>query len=78
MFSLEQSLPKRRIVVLQKYSFSKHAKHSAYGGVKAVDVGGQPMVRHNLRDGGPLTASEIKSSTLQTNTERAVFEKLHS
>ncbi len=39
--------------------------HSAYGGVKAIDVGGQPMVRHNLRDGGPLTASEIKSSTLQ-------------
>jgi hypothetical protein len=39
--------------------------HSAYGGVKAVDVGGQPVVRHNLRDGGPLTASEIKSSTLR-------------
>ncbi len=52
--------------------------HSAYGGVKAVDVGGQPMVRHNLRDGGPLTASEINSSTLQIYTVGAVFEKLKS
>ncbi len=52
--------------------------HSAYGGVKAVDVGGQPVVRHNLRDGGPLTASEIKSSTFQMYTVRAVFEKLNS
>jgi hypothetical protein len=52
--------------------------HSAYGGVKAVDVGGQPMVRHNLRDRGPLTASEIKSSTIQIYTVGAVFEKLHS
>jgi hypothetical protein len=52
--------------------------HSAYGGVKAVDVGGQPVVRHNLRDGGTLTASEIKSSTLQIYMVGAAFEKLNS
>jgi hypothetical protein len=73
MISLEQALPKIRCVVLQKYSFLKHALHSAYGGVKAVDVGGQPMVRHNLRDGGPLTASKINSSTLQMYTIRATL-----